>query len=1388
MATMAFAFAASLWRVWLIWSLAFSSLSLPTVHATTLTEREILDAFYADTAGAQWISRDQWATAAPICSWYGVTCDNPNADKGVISLQLPDNNVARTIPQQLYQMPNLRILNLKGNPIQEASFDGLGLVSEDIKDRGTPSPLEVVDFTECLLTGAEGIRFAAPTLNELRLTKNQIAYFPSDIYALTNLQKLYINYNPMKGILSTEIGNLRNLQELYAYSNQLTGKLPTEIGLLDKATVFTLADNRLTGSIPTEVNNMLNLEVFSLHGGTTEEDLDGPPIPLANRTGMTGPIPSFALAPRLSKLFLADNAFSGALPDDFLAHNQLADEFVLVNLRNNKLTGGIPAVMRRFNSLHIDLVGNALTVDIPDYMCTRSQWMNGLVASYGCDAILCHAGSYNVRGQQTSEDTACLPCPTAAPGSPTVAFKLGATSCPTSPSSPGQIEVGGGTSMDGGGLPSVDPARVLMNLYLQTDGPRWEQNSEWDILDMFLSTSIDLSQVPLDDVDYCRFYGVFCDNHRNVQILSLSNNRLRGTIPSDLFRLPRLLSVDLSFNRIDLDFSIPAAQGGGLAVLQHAPDLERLKLSHTSVTRVDGIGRGAQSLTGLYLDGTDLEESLPDEIYALTNLETLHLEAAYITGGLSSSIGLLSNLKRLNLNENQIGGPLPKELGLLTALEYLDLSDNDFTGVLPAELGDMTSLWSLRINGARGGLGGPLLPFDRLPNLRELELAYNVLTGNFPSNFLAGTNPDNKLTVRLTGNSLSGGLPVGVQLFNDMILEVEDNQISSIPPELCSKTGWMEGEVGLTPNGCDAILCPRFSWSPHGKASPTLNLECQDCPGNAYFGETVCETGDSHKSRETEILDELFLATGGRYWNLTHTNWTKPGIPICQREGVICTGTADPNTGVTELRLSHFGLRGTVPSSIYELPKLRRLALSWNPVELNFTGIGDARGLEVLQLSGTKVDSVAGIEGASDILYEVHIASAGIEGTFPTELLQARTIRALYMSDNRITGTIPPEISQLNLDRLLLDGNDLTGLIPKELGQLTRMTKLHLQNNKLMGLIPAELGNLNLLEDIDASSQRGDLKITGPLFPFNDNAALTSINFSGNYLAGLLPKGLLQKVDKSLPITVDLSNNLLAGSIPTEYDSFQALTILLTNNMINEVPPVLCDNLGWMGGEPAGTASCDYIMCPPRSRSPTGRATGGESCQACPYSGQAPFYGSTECDIAPMEGERDILVEFYRATSGDDWVYKENWNTILNVCTWYGVICTEDFSVSELRLENNGLENENGDADIIGLLGRLTKLRVVDLKGNGLILKLDGIPAASSLESLRLSSTSLVSLDGVGMARNLTSLHAVDCALSGTIPEEVFTLPNLSELYLSFNFFNGTIPTSIGNLKKLEQL
>jgi Leucine-rich repeat (LRR) protein len=567
--------------------------------ATAFEEKDILENFFIASEGEQWIVKTNWATEEPICSWFGVTCGfNLSNASGVIALELPANNVAREVNELVYQLPFLETLNLRHNPIANPGFTGMGRAAQD----SLRSPIKSIDFGYCLLTNVDGLQDAPETLEDLQLTKNQItAGFPSEILSLTNLQKLYLNFNDMEGSLPSEIGKLKLLKELYLFSNKMTGTLPSEIGSLDKMEFFTLGDNEFHGSIPQEVNSMLNLQIFSLHAS---EEGGGK---------LTGKLPSFANAGYLEKIYLSNNALTGEIPDDFLLHNSNTGEIVSINLKNNQISGTIPDSLGRFDNLDLDLVGNKIEGPLPDSFCYKGRWMSGLVEQYACNAILCPEGSYNDHGQQVEDQHPCTECE---------AFPspyLGATRC--------------------GSPPAPPELKILAELYLTLQGSQWEQNDGWNQFDTLIQNS-DIDSADFSELVLCSFYGVMCSNAGEVEILTLGNNGLRGKIPASVFQLPGLVDLDMSYNYVDVD-----DDSGGFASLKDATKLARLKLSHTNIASLEGIGQ-AVTLEELHLDGSDFEASLPSELFDLTNLRVLHLDASFLTGPLPSDIKRLSSLTR----------------------------------------------------------------------------------------------------------------------------------------------------------------------------------------------------------------------------------------------------------------------------------------------------------------------------------------------------------------------------------------------------------------------------------------------------------------------------------------------------------------------------------------------------------------------------------------------------------------------------------------------------------------------------------------------------------------------------------------------------------------------
>ncbi len=128
--------------------------------------------------------------SAPICEWYGVTCDT--RQQHITQLDLSYVQIKRLEPV-ISQLSELQKLNLTGNIL-------------------TTLPPEIGQLKK---------------LKILILESNQLKELPPEIGQLTQLQILNLNYNLLTQ-LPVELGNLKNLKSLYINSNKVT-IIPEEI-------------------------------------------------------------------------------------------------------------------------------------------------------------------------------------------------------------------------------------------------------------------------------------------------------------------------------------------------------------------------------------------------------------------------------------------------------------------------------------------------------------------------------------------------------------------------------------------------------------------------------------------------------------------------------------------------------------------------------------------------------------------------------------------------------------------------------------------------------------------------------------------------------------------------------------------------------------------------------------------------------------------------------------------------------------------------------------------------------------------------------------------------------------------------------------------------------
>ncbi|CAH9135319.1 unnamed protein product [Cuscuta epithymum] len=736
-------------------------------------------------------------------------------------------------------------------------------------------------------------------------------------------------------------------------------------------------------------------------------------------------------------------------------------------------------------------------------------------------------------------------------------------------------------------------------------------------------------------------------------------------------------------------------------------------------------------------------------------------------GKISPALLELHRLNHLVLSYNDFGGTrIPEFIGSIRALQLLDLSYSNFSGVVPPQLGNLTQLQTLDLGGNYGIRSGNLYWLSHLSSLSRLVLdhmntsedanslwLHQVLS--FPSldtlsigscgitditfeRGLARVNSSTSsslTTLDLSSNKLTSSTTLQWLLFNTSAslayIGLSGNQFSGPIPDAFEKLFFLES-LYLHDNMFEGQI---------PKSLGNLSLVDLDLSHNDMGGRLE----DLFASASSKLMSSLYSLT------LSHNHFTGsvPNLGKFQaltwlfldNNKLITVET--PTAGLSKLEhldVSHNSLQGTLSETYFiGLSNLRYLDLSFNRLKLEFSKnwIPSFKS-RLIYLANCKIGPSfhEWVQTQRGYVVNLDISNAGISDEAP-QWLWNMSLGYLNLSHNQITGTIP-DLSSTSIGIVDAGYNNLSGTVPS-ISPLIWVLQLsqNMFSGTINSLCPYAYCRISWL---DLSNNQ----LTGTLpSDLRNMQASEILNVNYNNLSGEIPHSLgsLSKLK-----TIHLRGNGFYGELPSTLQGCPLLQQIDIggNKLTGTIPP-------WLGEKYTDLAFLSLR--------------------------QNRFYGVIPleiCDLTQIQVldlSRNNLTGkipecFDRFTALVD--KNKTTTTKIEVRT----VATDgyiDYAFVQWKGEESMYTNT------LGLL------KLIDLSSNRLVGSIpESFSSLKGLISLNLSRNSLTGriIRGIG---NMDMLEAVDLSrnqLSGEIPLGLGQLHFLAVLVLVNNNLTGEMPSS----------
>ncbi|GKV49186.1 hypothetical protein SLEP1_g55950 [Rubroshorea leprosula] len=535
-------------------------------------------------------------------------------------LSLSDCNLQGNFPNQVFQLPSLRLIDLTHNHYLRGNL--LESNWSSTLNFGGEIPSSISNLTH---------------LTFLSLSSNKLlGRVPSWLFSLPSLSHLDLRNNRLTGPIDhVEMPNLI-LQEVYLSYNEISGSIPSFFFHLVNLSIIDLSSNNLSGTItPSMLLKLVDLEdldlsnnsLLSLSNNGTAVNYSFPNLQSLRFSSCNiHKFPSFLRkAENLQELDISKNKISGqihkwevegmSLSSLDLSYNFLTgiDLFCfgyleIVDLRSNLLQGSLPILSTTWDFMRVLLVsGNNLTGEIPSSYCNLTSLRVLDLAN-------------NRLGGKIPE---CL-----------------------------------------GNLSDLSILDLGMNKFHGRIPNSFVNNSFFRTLK--LNGNQLEGRLPSSLV-----------NCSQLEVLDVENNRLNDSFPQWLGVLPRLRFLILRFNLFHgaISNSMPAFYFSQLRIID---------VSHNNFTGLEvRLARIFKSFTTIDFSSNRFHGQIPEELGELNSLLLLNLSHNSLTGGIPSSLGKMTILESLDLSSNKLEGRIPEQLTNLTFLSVLKLSHNELVGHIP---------------------------------------------------------------------------------------------------------------------------------------------------------------------------------------------------------------------------------------------------------------------------------------------------------------------------------------------------------------------------------------------------------------------------------------------------------------------------------------------------------------------------------------------------------------------------------------------------------------------------------------------------------------------------------------------------------------------------------